>query len=166
MNRQFLLALGMSVLPVLAFAAPDFSGTWVLDRSKSDAAPNAMYWLTRGVDPGGGRGNAETLMTVRQDATSLQVAASQSVVRVYTLDGKPHTRATDTGVEKAAVTAMLQADTIVIATTQPYGGMPGNATLKIKEVWSLSPDGKALTVTTARDVPAAQQNFKQVYQRK
>ena len=65
----------------------------------------------------------------------------------YILDGSPHTRTTDTGIQKAEVTAKLQADNLVIETSEPFGGMPGNVTLKVKEVWSLSPDGKTLTIT-------------------
>ena len=53
----------------------------------------------------------------------------------------------------------------MVDTVEPYGGMPGNATLKIKEVWSLSPDGKTLTITTTRDVPAKLETYKQVYNR-
>jgi len=162
--KKKLLMLGMTFLPAVAMAAPDFNGTWALNKANSDPAPNAMYWLTRsGPTMGGGRGNAEVLITVHQDATGMQVADSQTAKREYTLDGKPHTRATDTGIEKAVVTAGLQGDTLVVETTQPYGGMPGNATLKVKEVWSLSPDGKTLTITTMRDVPAKKQAYKQVY---
>ena len=114
---------------------------------------------------GGGRTAAEVVLYVHQDAKGLQVAESASIVRTYTLDGEPHTRATDNGIEKAVVKADFEGDTLVIETIQPYGGMPGNATLKIKEVWSLSPDGKTLTIITTRDVPARQQTFKQVYNR-
>jgi hypothetical protein len=41
--------------------------------------------------------------------------------------------------------------------------MPGNVGLKIKEVWTLSPDGKTLTILTTRDIPARHQEYKQVY---
>jgi hypothetical protein len=167
MNKKMLMALLASSLPALALAAPDFNGTWVRDKAMSDAQPNTMYWLTRGVDPGGGgQGNADILLVVKQDAKNLNVAESTRVVREYVLDGKPHTRATDTGVEKAIVTTSWQGETLVIATSQPYGGMPGNATLKQQEVWSLSADGKMLTIATTRDVPAARQAYKQVYNRK
>jgi hypothetical protein len=44
--------------------------------------------------------------------------------------------------------------------------MPGNASLEIKEVWSLSPDGKVLTVTTHRNTPAVQNSYKTVYNKK
>lgn len=168
MKRHILMLLAAAFLPVLAMAAPDFSGSWVRDNAKSDTVPNSMYWLTRGVDAGGARGpgTAEILLTVKQDVRSLQAILGQGALREYTLDGKSYTKATDTGMAKAAITATLQGDTLVIATTQPYGGMPGNSTLQIKEVWSLSPDGKVLTITTSRDVPAAKQAFKELYNRK
>jgi hypothetical protein len=105
-------------------------------------------------------------MTVQQDANSLQVTDPQGAIRKYTLDGKPSTIATETGIEKAAVTANLQGDTLVLGSTRPYGGMPGNVTLKVKEVWSLSADGKTLTITTTHTTPAVEKNFKQVFNRK
>ena len=93
----------------------------------------------------------------------MHIAESQSVVRDLTLDGSPHTTATATGIQKAAVTAQMQADNLVVETAEPFGGMPGNVTVQVKEVWSLSPDGKTLTVTTTRDVPARHQAYKEVY---
>ena len=181
MKRHVLLVLGMAFLglTVLAMAAPNFSGSWVRDNAKSDPAPNTAYWLTRDTGGGGGRGGGggggrgagggrgpQVDMTIQQDANSLQVTDPQGAIRKYTLDGKPFTKTMDTGIQKATVTANLQGDTLVIGTTQPYGGMPGNATLEVKEVWSLSPDGKILTISTTRTVPAVQKTFKQVYNRK
>lgn len=105
-------------------------------------------------------------MTVQQDANSVQVTGPQGAARKYALDGKPYASATETGIERAAVTANLQGDTLVIGTTRPYGGMPGNVTLQVKEVWALSPDGKTLTITTTHTSPAAEKNYKQVFNRK
>ena len=84
----------------------------------------------------------------------------------YTLDDKPLSKAMDTGMAKAVITAGIQGDTVVISTSQPWGGMPGNANLEIKEVWSLSPDGKVLTVTTNRNTPAVQNSYKTIYNKK
>jgi len=67
---------------------------------------------------------------------------------------------TNTGIQKAEVTMQLQADNLVIETSEPYGGMPGNVTSKVKEVWSLSRDGKTVTITTTRDIPARHQEHK------
>lgn len=173
MKRLVLIVLGMSSLglPAVAMAASNFSGSWVRDNAKSNPVPNPLYWLTRSTDAGGrggrGRGGAaQPVMTVQQDANTLQVTDPQGAVSKYTLDGKPHSRPTETGIQKATVTANLQGETLVIGTSQPYGGMPGNATLEAKEVWSLSPDGKILTITTTHNVPAAQKTFRQVYNRK
>jgi len=171
MKKQ-LLMLGMILIPTLAMAAtPDFNGSWTRNNASSDPAPNTMYWTTRAAGGGGGFGGGagrrapEIVMTVREDAKGMHVSESNAIARDYVLDGKPHTRPTDTGIEKADVTAQLQGDTLVIETKEPYGGMPGNATLTTKQTWALSPDGNTLTVTTTRDVAARHQTYKQVYTR-
>ena len=147
----------MKTLLLMMLVAQNFTGSWVRDNAKSDPTPNAQYWLTRdpnsgGAGGGGGRGGggggrgggapAENVMTVAQDANSLTVTSPAGVAQKYTLDGKPFSKVTDTGMAKAAVSAVTQGDTLVITTTQPWGGMPGNASVENKEVWSLSPDGK------------------------
>ena len=108
-----------------------------------------------------------SLLTIHQDAKTLHVVDPQSTIHEYTLegDGIPHTKPMNTGIQNAAVTARLQDDSLVIETTEPFGGMPGNVAAKIKEVWSLSPDGKTLTIATTRDIPARHQEYKEVYTR-
>ena len=177
MRRHILMALGIAVfgLPILAMASSDFSGSWVQDSSKSERVPDPM-WLTRAAPAGrggggraggpGGRGSAEVTMAVQQDANSVQITDGGGALRKYKLDGKPSMKETETEMAKASVTASLQGDTLVIGTTRPYGGMPGNVTLEVKEVWSLSPDGKTLTVTTTHASPATIKTYKQVYNRK
>jgi hypothetical protein len=177
MKRPVMMMLGIALFgsPPVGMAASSFSGSWAQDNAKSDRVPEPV-WLTRvpaggrggggrGGGPGG-RGNAEVVINVQQDANSVQVTGPQGTTRNYTLDGKPYTSATETGVEKAAVTANLQGDTLVIATSRPYGGMPGNVTLQVKEVWSLSPDGRTLTIATTHSSPAAEKNYKQVFNRR
>ena len=166
MKTRFLMMIAVLV-PAIAFAEPDFSGTWVRDGAKSDVVPNTMYWLTRGVEAGGGRGRTtQTVIEVQQTAGRMQVADPARPPRTLMLDGKPHTVPTDTGIQMATVVATVQGDTVTVSTTQPFGGMPGNATLRITETWSLSPDGKVLTVRTERDLPALRQSFNEVYNRR
>ena len=181
MKRHVLTMLGMAclALPLPALAA-DFSGSWIRDNAKSDQMPNFMYWLTRDTNSGGaggggrgggrgpgGRGNgAPAPMVVAQSGNTLQVTNPQTgAISKYTLDGKPSAVTMDTGIQKASVSASMQGDTLVIASTEPYGGMPGNVALQVKEVWSLSPDGKVLTVTMTRTAPAVEKTFKEVYNR-
>jgi hypothetical protein len=155
------------VVPAIAFSAPDFSGTWVRDGAKSDVVPNTMYWLTRGVEAGGGRGrNTQTILEIQQSAGRMRVTDPARSPRTLMLDGKPHTVPTDTGIHTATVTATVQGDTLTISTTQPFGGMPGNVTLKITETWSLSPDGKRVAVMTERELPALKQTFNEIYNRR
>jgi hypothetical protein len=104
-------------------------------------------------------------MTVSQNGDTMKVTDIERPIRHYILDGKPHVRPTDTTLEKATVTADVQGSDLEIDTTEPYSGMAGNVTLKEKEVWSLSPDGKTLTVTITRDTPARQETLKEVYDR-
>jgi len=147
MKKQISLALGIAILglPVATLAATNFSGSWVRDGSKSDPVPMTAYWLTRpqeagigggrgGNGPGGGRG-PQVPMVIQQTANSMEVTQPQGDVHKYVLDGKPHARPTDTGIQKATVTASFQGDTLVIGTQQPWGGMPGNISLDVKEVW-------------------------------
>jgi hypothetical protein len=176
MKRPILLVLGIASigLPLFAMTAADFSGSWIQDTAKSERVPEPL-WLTRATPGGRGGGRAggpgrgtptEIVMTVQQDSNSLQVTESQGKVRKYTLDGKPSKVTTETEITQEAVTASLQGDTLVIGTARPYGGMPGNVTLQVKAVWSLSPDGKTLTITTTQSSPATEKSFKQIYYRK
>jgi len=167
MKRLFSIAAALAFLPALAMAAPDFSGSWVRDGANSDTIPNTLYWLTRGVDAGGARGpTAQVTIQVRQTGSNLQVVDPAKPQRNYTLDGKPYTVPTDTGIQSAVVTSTLQDSGLTIATTQPYGGMPGNIPLRMTETWSLSPDGRVLTINTIRDAPSRRETYKEQFNKR
>lgn len=163
MKKHMMMALALALLPTLAMAAPDFSGTWARDASKSDPVNYPVYWLTRTAPIGGG---ADAVVEIKQDAGSLQIANPARRFLNYALDGKAHAVAMETGLAKANLTATLQDDALTIATVQPYGGMPGNVMAKVKETWRLSANGKVLTITTIRDTPAKQQTSKEVFVRR
>jgi hypothetical protein len=157
-----LTAAAMS--PVLANAA-DVSGVWTRDAAASSPQPDTMYWLVR--VPASTAPDRPFTMTVKQDAASLVVTAQNILpMRKVELDGKPHVMPTNTLLQKATVTASNQASAVVITTTQPFGGMPGNAPLTINETWTVSPDGKVLTVKTVRQLPAGRMTDTQVYARR
>jgi hypothetical protein len=164
---MMILAAGLALLPAMASAA-DLSGVWVRDRARSDVVPSSMYWLTRGVDAGGTRGpeGQPVVIEVTHSATTLQVADPARPLRVYALDGQPHTVLADTRVTNAMVTATTQGETVVVSATQPYAGLPGNVTLNVQETWQVSADGKSLTVVTVRDTPAKRLTYTEVYNRR
>ena len=169
-----MIALGLAVLSMPAWAAANFSGTWTRDNSKSDAMPNYQYWLTRDPNSGGaagggrqGRGGGrgpQVVWKIQQDANSVSVTEPSGAIHKYMLNGKPEAEKTDTLVQKANVSAKMQGDNLEITTNQPWGGMPGNVGLEVKQTWSLSADGKTLTMTTTRIDPATvTKTFKQVW---
>ncbi|MBY0496639.1 MAG: hypothetical protein K2Y23_20730 [Cyanobacteria bacterium] len=165
--KRVLLTISMMLVAAPSLAQPGFAGTWVRDSAKSDVVPNTMYWLTRGVDAGGGRGrNSQQVIEIQQTAGRIDISDPARPLRTLPLDGKPHSVPTDTGLQKATVSAKLQGDIITVSTTQPFGGMPGNSMLTVTETWSLSPDGKVLTVKTERELPALRQTFTEIFNRK
>jgi len=159
-----MMAMTAAMLPAFAMAA-DVTGVWVRD-SKSDPMPDTMYWAVR-VPPALPPNNTqEFVLTVKQDPAALVVTNPARKMRNIPLDGRPHEMTTDTGIQKATVTGVNRPDAVLITTLQPFGGMPGNAKLTVREIWSLSPDGKVLTVTTSRELPARTAIDTQVYNRR
>jgi hypothetical protein len=163
--KKTLLILAFMLLPNLAMAAPDFNGRWVMNTASSDANPYPYYLLARPPAEAGGPRRFQFSMTVQQSGDTMKVTDIERPIRHYVLDGKPHSRPTDTRIQNAEVTANLQGNDLVIETTEPYSGMAGNVKLKQKEVWSLSPDGKTLTINITRNTPAREKTIKQVFEK-
>jgi hypothetical protein len=169
MNKHLIkvaaLAVGLAFLPGTAFAA-DFSGSWVRDTAKSTVPGYPTYWLTRSQPGGFGGGNQQFVITVQQTGSAVQVSDTVHPARSYALDGKAHGWKMDTMLAQATTTASMKGETLTVATSEPYGGMPGNVTTTETQTWSLSPDGKVLTIAMVRASPAASQSFKEVFNRK
>jgi hypothetical protein len=170
-HRKLSLCLALAALVLLpalastAASAADFSGAWVRDAARSKPAPYPNYWLTR-VPPGGGfNQNNAFVLRVAQTATSVQVSDPIHPQRNYVLDGKAHAGRTDTGMADMTTTVAMAGDTLTVTTVQPYGGMPGNVTMKATESWALSADGKELTITIQRETPAKTESYAEVYKR-
>jgi hypothetical protein len=130
----------ISFLAVNALAAPNFTGAWRLNISKSVygkfPAPSSM------------------VRTILQDGNSLSMTTLQKGQQgevttnlKYTLDGKPSTNSTATGESKSI--ARWDAAHLVIETSREVQG----AELKSKETWDLSSDGKMLTIETHLTLP-------------
>lgn len=165
MLRHFILAAGLLLAPVAAFAQ-DLNGTWVRDGARSDVVPDSMYWTVRGVVTGGTRGaTSNHVIEITHDASTMQVTDPARPLRVYTLDGQPHTVPADTGVVDATITASVQGEAVVVQRSQTYSGLPGSATLATTEYWTLAPDGGSLVLTTIRETPARRVTYNEIYTR-
>jgi hypothetical protein len=167
MKKQIMIALGMALLPALAMAA-DFNGSYVRNAAASQPAAFPVYWITRNAPQpgGGGGGGGETVIVLKQSATTLQITEPNRALRTFMLDGRPHVVNAEAGVAKQTVTASLQGDNVVVNTVLPYAGLPGGVTTNVSDTWSLSPDGKVLTLTTVRATPALTTTTKQVYDKR
>jgi hypothetical protein len=73
----------------------------------------------------------------------------------YTTDGKPSTNGANTGA------ARFDGETLVIESSREAQG----AKLTQRDVWSLSPDGKTLTVQSHLVLPNGAFDVKQVFER-
>jgi hypothetical protein len=123
-----------------AVAAPNFTGAWRLNISKSVygkfPAPSSM------------------VRTILQDGNSLSMTTLQKGQQgevttnlKYTLDGKPSTNTTGTGESKSI--ARWDAAHLTIETSREVQG----ADLKSTETWDLTADGKILTIETHLTLP-------------
>jgi hypothetical protein len=130
--------LAMTFLAAPSQAATNFSGEWKLNLAKSDYGPApAPEFMTR---------------TIKHDDPVLQMSTHQKGANgeattqlKYTTDGKPVENTTP----PSKGSAKWDGDKLVIDSVRDFQG----ADLKFHEVWTLSPDGKTLTINNHATVP-------------
>jgi hypothetical protein len=165
-----LLVLAASA--VVAQAQPQFSGTWTLDRSQSQFPAHEGR--------GGHGGSTGTQpqqqppvvkLTVEQTGSNFKVTRSmargdreRSYSQSFVADGSERTeqgRHGGTTVSKAT----LGGDRLVTSSTTTMPAKDGGAakTFSRESTWTVSPDGKTLTVDTVMHTPRGDRNMKTVY---
>jgi hypothetical protein len=130
------LAVAIAGLAV-AQGKPDFSGKWA-PKVDPNAAPPAG---------GGGRGGGGGPMTVKQTAATLtqeRTMGETTMSTVYKLDGTESVNTTQRGESKSV--AKFDGAKLVIKTVSEGANGPQETTA----TWSLSADGKELTIETVR----------------
>jgi hypothetical protein len=128
------------LLAVSAFGAPNLTGNWKLDLSRSQyGTVPAPVTVTRKIKH---EGVALSLSTYQK--TAQREATSELN---YTTDGKVCVNKVANGEAKG--TAKWDGNNLVIESSQQVQG----AELKSHEVWTLSPDGKTLTILTHLTLP-------------
>jgi hypothetical protein len=168
------LVLALCLLAVAA-TAPNFSGTWIRDKAKSD--PMGMGGPGGRGGPGGPGGpppggappaDIEVTVKVNQQGNVFQVTTmrgDRSTEMNYTLDGKENTNPSQRG--NFVSKSKWNASTLVIEGVRKFSGQNGEMQINSKEEWSLSADGKVLTVmTTTTGSPMGDRKQKQVYNKK
>jgi hypothetical protein len=145
-------------------APVNFSGTWQLDPAKSDV---------RQLAGGGGEGkdakDISLTMIVDQEGTTLNVTRTLTVdgekrqeVHAYKTDGSPTTHTGLRG-ESVVAKASWEGDKLVLVTTRTMSVLVTEVKVESKGVWSLSSDGKTLTIDSALQTPRRKEQVKAVF---
>ena len=139
----------LSQSPVRA-AEPNLSGEWKLNLAKSDYGkfPTPLS-VTRKIDHTG----SKLLFTTMQKGAQGEVTSKLA----YTTDGKESVNEVAGGESKG--TAQWIGEMLTIESSRVFQG----ATLKQKEIWRLSSDGKVLTIDSHVSIPNGEFDVKQVF---
>jgi hypothetical protein len=141
----------LSEAPVRA-ANPNLSGEWKLNLTKSDYGKfPAPISVTRKIDDNG----LKLVSTTTQKGTQGEVTSKLT----YTMDGKESVNEVAGGQSKG--TAQWIGGMLIIESSREFRG----ATLKQKEIWRLSSDGKVLTVDAHVSIPNGEFDVKQVFEK-
>jgi hypothetical protein len=185
MKKLFILAAIVCSLSIAAFAQDkktDFSGTWTLDVSKSKLDERARIEsmtltvaqtdkdikieskTTRaprpegapaGAGPGGGMGRGGGF-------------GSGDAAETYSLDGKETKIQQESQMGSIPVTlkAKLEGAKLDLSSSRTFSGPNGEMTSTKKESWSLSEDGKTLTVAREQTTPRGTSSSTMVFSKK
>lgn len=156
-----LLVLAASM--VAAQAEPLLAGTWVLDRSQSQLLAHERKSARGDV---GQAAPPEVKLIVAQEGATLKMTRTttmgtqeRSITDTLVADG---TDQTHQGFRGQVVTrAAFEGDRLVVTRTHTKG----DQTISQQSVWTVSPDGRVLTVDTTWQSPRGDRTIKTVYLR-
>lgn len=146
--KRTLLLTAIFVAALLQAATPDLSGEWKLNLAKSDYGkfPTPLG-ATRRI----AHNDPKLMLSTTQQGAQSNVVSNL----VYTTDGKESVNKESKGV------AQWIGDKLMIESSREVGG----ATLKQKEIWTLSPDGKSLIIDSHVSLPNGEFDVKQVFEK-
>jgi len=161
---------------VLAQTQTDFSGTWAIDKDKSDKprrptgptvegrAPEGLSRRSAPAVPGGGgdRELPDITETIEQTAESIHIRSTEGSNRTYAFDGTPVTMRGPAGGQMTSALKWKGKD-ILIESEEPIQTNIGKAKIEIKEVRKLSKDGQVMTVQTTVATPNGNVATKRVF---
>ena len=160
-----LLLLGVGV--VAAQSEPQFAGSWVLDRSQSQFPTHEGRDQDRRddqVQP------PEVKLVVEQHGTMLKVTRTmtrgtreRSMTDTLVADGSDQTHQGYRG--NVVTRAAFEGDRLVVTQTHVKKGEQGDRAMSRQSTWTLSPDGRVLTIDTTMHSPRGDRAMKTVYVR-
>ena len=146
-----LVVAGMLIGSLSVQAAPDFSGTWVLDLDKSDLGVKKM--------PADKQAQMKKVtIIIKQTASQLTIELSTGDTAAYNLDGSPSSNALPDGTKATTVTKW-DGDSLVSTTTYDIGGQ----NIETHDVRSLDGSGKVMTLQITRQLPSGEMKKSLIY---
>ena len=161
--KASVVALVLTLCITAASAKVDFSGTWTLDKSKSEGLPPVIKDQVLTIT------QVDDKLTIESKLTTEQ--GEQVTNDTYMLDGKPadFTDKRPNGLEgKGKRTAKWSADGngIEVVEAITYDTPQGAVTVDVTRSWALSADGKTLTIVMDVASPMGSQHIKRVMVKK
>lgn len=157
---SMIMVLAMAAVSVSA-AAPNFAGTWVLDKDKSQGVQGPQ---------GGGVPDITLVVTqddkklVAEEKRSMNGQAAPSRPNTYNLDGS-ETTAELTG--RMSGTAKMKAkwvkDTLELSSVANVSIQGNDVTITTTEHWELADGGKTLKIHRVRETPRGTQESTLVF---
>jgi hypothetical protein len=140
----------------LVFAQTNFSGTWILDNSKSDAMYRD-YKITYSI-----KQTPQNISLERVYGSPDKTTSAGSNPQIYTLDGKVTSKEEEGGINKSWTKWSADKKVLTISDTRTVGSevYGSNATHK------LSADGSVLTVEVTNARPEDKKVILEVYKKK
>ncbi len=141
----------------------NFSGTWLLNRAKSDLPQFRNLEEDR---------DANLTMIVEHQGQTLRVTRhikidreEQKETHTYKTDG---TETTNTGLrgESVVTKAHWEGKTLVVQSTRKVSMLVKDIAVETRGVWSLSPDGKTLTIDGVMHGPRGEQRMRGVFEKR
>lgn len=165
----------VGVTAVAAHAQPQLAGTWTLDRSQSQfPAWEGHHGHGKGPDARQGEAPKQphvVKLTIEQNGVNMKVTRSivrddheRSFSQSFVADGSERTRPGHHG-STTMTKATLGGDRLVTTSTTTRPGKDGGEakTFSRESTWTVSPDGKTLTVETVMHSPRGDKTMKTVY---
>ncbi|HEX3176684.1 MAG TPA: hypothetical protein VHZ49_08405 [Methylomirabilota bacterium] len=165
-----LVVLLLAAVVTVAQAQPQFNGTWVLDRAQSQLPARGPH--------GHGAADPNTpppqvKLTVEQQGNTLKATRTmvrgsreRAVSETYVTDGSERTETMHRG--SSVTKATLGGDRLVVQQTHtmpPKQEGQAAKTFSRESVWTLSPDGRTLTIDTTMHSDRGDRTMKSVYTR-
>jgi hypothetical protein len=167
MKRVMFALLLSFAFVALAFAdapqKPDFSGTWALDKSKSEGLPPQLQNQILTVTQKGDKVDIQAKVTTDQGEDTISDS--------YTVDGKeapftPKGPGGLTGTGKRTTHWSADGKSLEAKEDATFDVQGNPVSVQSTRNWTLSPDGKTLTIMQTISSPEGEQQVKRVFTKK